>query len=42
MTMKRMMSVSVAAASAGLFLSLTGGAAAPACDPDNGGLKLPQ
>ena len=42
MTMKRMMSVSVAAASAALFLSLTGGAAAPACDPDNGGLKLPE
>ena len=24
------------------MLSLTGGAAGPACDPDNGGLKLPQ
>jgi glucose/arabinose dehydrogenase len=42
MTMKRMMSVSVAAAGAALILSLTGRAAGPACDPDNGGLKLPQ
>ena len=42
MNMKRMMSVSVAAAGAALVLSLTGGAAGPACDPDNGGLELPQ
>ena len=42
MTMTRMMSISIAAAAAAVFLSLTGGAAGPACDPDNGGLKLPQ
>ena len=42
MNMTRMMSVSIAAASAALMLSLTAGAAGPACDPDNGGLKLPQ
>ena len=41
MSMKRMMNVSIAAAAAALMLSLTGGAAGPACDPDNGGLKLP-
>ena len=41
MRMKRVMSVSVAAAGAALMLSMTGGAAAPACDADNGGLKLP-
>ena len=41
MNMKRMMSVSVAAAGAALILSLTAGAAGPACDPDNGGLTLP-
>ena len=42
MNKTRMMSVSVAAASAALILSLTAGAAGPACDPDNGGLTLPQ
>ena len=41
MSLKRMMNVSVAAAGAALMLSLAGGAAGPACDPDNGGLKLP-
>src|SRR4029077_17528303 len=42
MSLKRVMSVSVAAAGAAAILSLTGVAAGPACDPDNGGLKLPQ
>ena len=42
MNMKRMISVTVAAAGAACLLSLTGGAAAPKCDADNGGLKLPQ
>ena len=42
MTMKRILGVSVAAVGAALILSRTGGAAGPACDPDNGGLKLPQ
>lgn len=42
MSISRMMSVSLAAGCAALILSLTGGAAGPACAPDNGGLKLPQ
>ena len=42
MSMKRTMQVAAAAAGAAWILSLTAGAAGPACDPDNGGLKLPQ
>src|SRR4029077_14769219 len=42
MSLKRVMSVSVAAAGAAAILSLTGVAAGPACDPGNGGLTLPQ
>ena len=42
MNMKRMMSVSIAAVGAAWILSLTGGAAGPACDPGNGGITLPQ
>src|SRR4051794_14910606 len=42
MTMKRMMNVAVAAVGAASILSLTGGAAAPKCDADNGGITLPQ
>ena len=42
MTRTRLMNVSVAAASAAVCLSLTAGAAGPACDPGNGGLTLPQ
>src|SRR5881394_1970671 len=41
----RLFSVGMAAASAAAILTLTtvrGAAAPPACDPDNGGLKLPQ
>jgi glucose/arabinose dehydrogenase len=37
-----MTSLAVAAGAAALVLSLTAGAAGPVCDPDNGGLKLPQ
>ena len=40
--MKRVLSVAIAAACAAFVLSRVGGAAAPACDPDNGGIKLPQ
>ena len=40
--MKRVISIAVAAACAAVVLSRVGGAAAPACDPDNGGIKLPQ
>ena len=42
MIMKRMMSISIAAAAAAGVLSLTGGAAGPACEPGNGGITLPQ
>ena len=42
MIMKRTMNVCLAAAGAAVVLSLTAGAAGPACDPDNGGPKLPQ
>src|SRR5947207_15885595 len=41
----RVSSLALAAASAAAILTLTtvrGAAAPPACDPDNGGLKLPQ
>ena len=41
MNVKRLIPVSLAAAAAALTLSLAGGAAAPTCDADNGGLKLP-
>ena len=40
--MNRVLSIAVAAAGAAFVLSRVGGAAAPACDPDNGGIKLPQ
>src|SRR5205807_3981421 len=40
--MKRFLSVCVAAGIAAIVLTTVGRAAAPACDPDNGGLKLPQ
>ena len=40
--MKRVISIAVAAACAAVVLSRVAGAAAPACDPDNGGIKLPQ
>jgi glucose/arabinose dehydrogenase len=40
--MTRVLSVFVAAACAAIVLSLVGRAAAPACGPDNGGLKLPE
>jgi len=40
--MKRVISVAVAAACAALVAARVGGAGAPACDPDNGGIKLPQ
>ena len=42
MIVKRVITVSIAAAAAAAMLSLTGGAAGPACDPGNGGLTLPQ
>jgi glucose/arabinose dehydrogenase len=40
--MKRFISLSVAAVIAAIVLTTIGRAAAPACDADNGGLKLPQ
>jgi glucose/arabinose dehydrogenase len=41
--MKRLLSVVVAAAGAASIITIVGRAqVAPACDPDNGGLKLPQ
>src|SRR5256886_4477341 len=40
--MNRVLSVAVAAAGAAFVLSRVGGAGAPACDPDTGGIKLPQ
>ena len=40
--MKRAISFAVAAVCAAAVVSRIGGAAAPACDADNGGIKLPQ
>ena len=41
MNMTRITRMAAAAGAAAVMLSLTAGAAGPACDPDNGGLKLP-
>jgi len=40
--MRRVISVAFAVACAAAAVSRSGGAAAPACDPGNGGIKLPQ
>src|SRR2546430_1612643 len=39
--MSRVISFAIAAVFAAAVVSRTGRAAAPACDPDNGGIKLP-
>ena len=42
MSMKRLFFVALSSAALMILITRAGGAAAPACDADNGGLKLPQ
>src|SRR5258705_13285579 len=42
MSMKRLFFVVLSSAALMIFIATAGRAAAPACDADNGGLKLPQ